>query len=79
MVADTRPPPTPSTTPEHWLGFSDAEQARWRCRLIREMAWIVWDSQPLSWYVRRHAEVLALKTAAARPREEPCVCLPSSP
>jgi hypothetical protein len=48
-----------------WQRLSDADQARLRFALMRELSWIDWDHEPCWWWAKTHVDLLEVKLACA--------------
>src|SRR5262249_3538386 len=51
-----------------WHVLDEADLAKLRCALMRELAWIDWDQRPPSWWQKEHATLLTVKRACLVPR-----------
>jgi hypothetical protein len=53
-----------------WQRLTDAEQARLRFSLMRELSWIDWDHEECWWWEKIHVDLLELKLACALVRPD---------
>ena len=55
-----------------WSVLSEADLARLRYSLMRELAWIEWDNRPAWWWRKEHRTLLDVKqTTSTCPQEQP--------
>jgi hypothetical protein len=52
-----------------WHVLDEADLAKLRCALMRELAWIDWDQRPAWWWQKEHATLLTVKLACLVPRQ----------
>jgi hypothetical protein len=65
----TRKSPLTLDEARMWHVLDEADLAKLRCALMRELAWIDWDHRPAWWWHQEHATLLSVKLACLVPRQ----------